>query len=213
MINNPIVFTQDQLDIIANIKGHDDFSSESWGCEEVNILRPIIRQHYTAEQNTICPYCQMQLNTRRGRSWDVEHIIPRSTVANFMFEPLNLCVACVECNSAKSNKRITTSNAQVRYPRSGYTIIHPHFDDYQQHIATIRVGLFYFPKSEKGENTIYTCELNRFYSYANFDDNLDDLDDLIVLLANNLYETENERTKITIRAQLRELTIRQALVG
>jgi hypothetical protein len=212
MIRNPVVFTPEQLGIIEKIKEKVDFSSDSWACEEVEILRPIIRKHYATEQNTVCPYCRMQLNTDRGRAWDVEHIIPRSLGENFMFEPLNLCVACVECNSAKSNKRVTKSKAQVRYPRQGYTIVHPHFDDYQKHIATIRVGLFYFPKSCKGEKTIYICELNRFYSYANFDDNLDDIDDYIFVLANSLRETENVRNKAKIREQIRDLTLRQALI-
>ncbi|CNG42082.1 HNH endonuclease [Yersinia kristensenii] len=93
MINNPIVFNQEQLDIIAGIKAKVNFNSESWMCDEVEILRPIIRQYYAIEQNSTCPYCKMQLNTQRGRTWDVEHIIPRSAVENFMFEPLNLCVA------------------------------------------------------------------------------------------------------------------------
>lgn len=212
MISNPIKFTAEQLELISNLKGSTEFNADSWNCEEVNILRPVIREHYATEQKTICPYCQMQLKTNRGRSWDVEHIIPRSTVDNFMFEPLNLCVACVECNSAKSNKKVTTSVAKMRYPKQGYTIIHPHFDDYQQHIKTIRVGLFYFPRTEKGEKTIYVCELNRFYSYANFDDNLDDLDDMIVTLANALRDTKNVKTKESIREQLRDLTIRQCLI-
>ena len=212
MIRNPVVFTQEQLEVIENIKGQDNFNSDSWTCEDVKFLRPTIRQHYAKEQNTVCPYCRMQLNTNKGRAWDVEHIIPRSLGENFMFEPLNLCVACVECNSAKSNKKVTKSKALIKYPRKGYTIVHPHFDDYQQHIVIVRVGLFYFPKSSKGEKTIYICELNRFYSYANFDDNLDDLDDLIVVLASSLRETENEKTKTKIREQIRELTLRQALI-
>lgn len=212
MISNPIVFTQEQLDIISGIIAEESFNSESWMCDEVEILRPVIRQYYVTEQNSTCPYCKMKLNTQRGRSWDVEHIIPRSTVENFMFEPLNLCVACVECNSAKSNKEVTTSRAKKRYPRVGYTIIHPHFDDYKAHICVIREGLFYFPKTKKGEKTIYTCELNRFYSYARFDENLNDLDDMIALLASNLHETKNERTKASLRAQIRELVLRQAFL-
>jgi hypothetical protein len=212
MIRNPVVFTQVQLGVIKSIKGKADFNSDSWACEEVEIIRPVIRKHYAKEQKTVCPYCRMQLNTDKGRAWDVEHIIPRSLGENFMFEPLNLCVACVECNSAKSNKKVTESKAKIRYPHKGYTIVHPHFDDYQEHIATIRVGLFYFPKSSKGEKTIYVCELNRFYSYANFEDDLDDLDDIIIVLANSIRETENERTKAKIREQIRDLTLRQALI-
>lgn len=209
---NPIKFSQVQSTLIEDIKNSPDFSSESWNADEVDTLRKAIRKHYAEEQNTTCPYCKTQLKTTHGRSWDVEHIIPRSAVKNFMFEPFNLCVACVECNSAKSDKKVTSSKAKKRYPDKGFTIVHPHFDDYQEHIKTIRVGLFYFPRTKKGEKTIYVCELNRFYSYANFDDNLDDLDDMIVTLANALRETENDKTKERIREQLRDLTLRQCLI-
>lgn len=212
MISNPIVFTEDQLNIIESIKSKNDFCSESWSCSEVDIIKPIIRQHYASEQNATCPYCQIQLKTKRGRSWDVEHIIPRATTDNFMFEPLNLCVACVECNSAKSNKKVSTSNAKKRYPKTGYLIIHPHFDDYLEHITPMEVGLFYFPRTLKGEKTIYACELNRFYSYANFDDSLNDLDDVIVHLSDALRNTENESTKKYIRSEIRKMTLRQALI-
>lgn len=212
MIKNPIIFTQEQLSVIADIKSRKDFCSKSWSCSEVDIIKPTIRKHYALEQKATCPYCKMQLKTQRGRSWDVEHIIPRSTAHSFMFEPLNLCIACVECNSAKSNKKVTTSTATIRYPKNGYLIVHPHFDNYHEHIIAIRVGLFYFPRTAKGEKTIYTCELNRFYSYASFDDNLDDLDDLIVQLTGVLLNTDNENTKKTIRAQIRDIVIRQALI-
>jgi len=212
MISNPIVFTQEQLNVFEDIKSRDDFCSESWSCIEVDRIKPIIRQHYALEQKTTCPYCQMQLRTVRGRSWDVEHIIPRSYINSFMFEPLNLCIACVECNSAKSNEKVTNSNAKKRYPKLGYLIVHPHFDNYYEHIVPMHIGLFYFPKTSKGEKTIYVCKLNRFYSYANFDDTLDDLDDLIVQLSTALCNTNNEKTKIAIRAQLREITLRQALI-
>ena len=212
MISNPIIFTQEQLDLIETIKAKDDFCSETWSCEEVDTIKPSIRTHYALEQNATCPYCQMELKTKRGRSWDVEHIIPRAAMDSFMFEPLNLCIACVECNSAKSHKKVTNSVAKIRYPKKGYLIIHPHFDDYHEHIIAIRVGLFYFPRTPKGEKTIYTCELNRFYSYADFSDTLDDLDDLIFHFSNTLRSTDNENTKIAMRAQIRDLTLRQALV-
>jgi hypothetical protein len=212
MIRNPIVFTQEQIAVVEGIKGREDFNSNSWGLDEVEHIKPAIRQHYTREQNTTCPYCQMQLNSERGRMWDVEHIIPRSTVENFMFHPLNLCVACVECNSAKSNKKVTNSTAKKHYPRKGFTIIHPHFDNYQEHIKCIHVGLFYFPRDSKGENTIYVCKLNRFYSYANYDDNLDDLEDLMFTLVDAMRETTNMKTRASLRAQIRLLTLKQALI-
>uniref|UniRef100_A6VY93 Uncharacterized protein n=1 Tax=Marinomonas sp. (strain MWYL1) TaxID=400668 RepID=A6VY93_MARMS len=214
MIENPIVFTEEQLELIEEIKNNADFSSNTWSCDQVtNILKPVIREHYTAVQNATCPYCQMRLNSTNGRVWDVEHIIPKATVESFMFEPLNLCVSCVDCNNAKSNKKITDSTARKRYPRTGYFFVHPHFDNYHDNIHVVREGLFYFPKTDKGEKTIYICKLCRFYSFAGYDDNLDDLDDRIVLLANSLTKTKNERTKDYIRRELRELVIRQGLVS
>lgn len=212
MINNPVVFTQEQIEIISAIKAKEDFNSNSWSCEEFQPIKDIIRKHYVSEQKSICSYCQMELRTKNGRLWDVEHIIPRITVPNFMFEPFNLCVSCVDCNIAKSTSKVTTSTAKITYPTKNYTIIHPHFDVYEEHIHTIRPGVYYVAKTVKGENTMYVCKLCRFYSYANYDDSLDDLDDDITLKTNNLRDTKSEKNKKRILDEIFELVIRRKLL-
>lgn len=209
MIKNPVIFTQEQIEVISTIKTKEDFGSNSWSCEEFKPIKTIIRKHYVSEQKSICSYCQMDLKTKGGRSWDVEHIIPRVTAPNFMFEPLNLCVSCVDCNIAKSTSKVTKSTAKITYPTEKYTIIHPHFDVYKEHICTIKPGVFYVPRTDKGEYTMYVCKLLRFHAYANYDDSLDDLDDEIELKTNNLRDTKSEKNKARILKDIMELVIRR----
>ena len=208
MISNAVVFSEEESQQISDLKASDEFSGGSWSNENLANLKSTIKQHYLTEQNTTCPYCRRNLQTRNGRSWDIEHIIPRSTGKNFMFEPLNLCMACVDCNGEKSAKKVTNSNAQVRYPSQShsYFFVHPHFDNYKDNILVIRPGFLYIAKSDKGDKTITICGLNRFYSYAGFGKEVDS-DERIFLLAESLRATDNVRVKQEIRTQLVEIAV------
>lgn len=208
MINNPVVFSEDELRQITSLTTAVNFSGSSWSDPSLTNLKLTIKEHYLTEQNTTCPYCRRDLQSRHGRNWDIEHIIPRSSVANFMFEPMNLCMACVDCNSVKTAKKVTNSKARIRYPaRSGsFLFIHPHFDNYEDNILVIRPGFLYIAKSDKGLQTINICGLNRFYSYAGFGDQTDS-DERIFLLSESLRSTDNLRVKQEIRAQIVELAV------
>jgi hypothetical protein len=80
-----------------------------------------------------------------------------------MFTPKNLCVACKDCNNEKSNKHVLINRKRVRYPTrsNDFTVIHPHIDSYEDHIA-IHLGTIYSPKTDKGRKTIEACGLLRF---------------------------------------------------
>jgi hypothetical protein len=101
-------------------------------------------------------------------AWDIEHIIPLESSPNFMFEPLNLCVSCKDCNLSKSNKPVLVSK-RVHLPLESkqYKIFHPHLDRYEDHIEILVVGELYKPITKKGENTIEICKLFRFYHKVN----------------------------------------------
>ena len=208
---NPIVFDFDIEQQIINKKSSADFSSNSWGDDDLRNVKRIVKEYYLDEQATICPYCQRNLQTRHGRSWDIEHIIPRSFRKSFMFEPKNLCMSCVDCNSAKSNKKVTRSEARVNYPQRSdmYYIVHPHFDNYEQFLIPLKPGFFYISLSEKGSKTIELCNLNRFYETAGFGAN-DENDEEIFLLSQAINNSTNEQTKRSLRRQLAVLAIQGA---
>ncbi|PKH04285.1 HNH endonuclease [Psychromonas sp. MB-3u-54] len=209
---NAVNYSEDELIQITSKKEEVEFSAKSWSDSCLNNLKVIIKNHYVAEQNTTCPYCKRDLQTTHGRAWDIEHIIPRSIAKNFMFEPLNLCMACIDCNGAKSNKKVTNSTARHRYPAhsNSFLFVHPHFDNYNDNILVIRPGFLYVAKTDKGNQTINICGLNRFYSSAGFGADAD-TDERIFLLAQSLLNTDNPRIKKSIRSQLIELSIKASM--
>ncbi|MCS0024059.1 HNH endonuclease [Vibrio antiquarius] len=171
----PVVFDDSQKSTIAKKIKEPDFDHENWSDEDLEPIKETVKKHYHSIQNTVCPYCRQKLNSKHGRYWDIEHIIPRSHQPNFMFEPLNLCLSCVDCNKEKSDKKVTTSNAKNNYPKkpSQYLIVHPHFDNYDDYLIAVKPGLFYYPLESKGRKTIEVCGLNRFYEFAGFGESED----------------------------------------
>jgi hypothetical protein len=207
---SPIVFTALESDKIENKMSEADFSSESWSDEDVSGLKKSIKKYYLAEQKNTCPYCQQVTKSNHGRCWDIEHIIPRSSILGFMFEAKNLCMSCIDCNQAKSNKVVTSSKAKKKYPAaSSFFIVHPHFDKYSDHIIDIKPGFYYVAKSKKGEATMKICNLNRFYEFSDFSGNEDDSEE-IFLLSEQLRSTDDIGLKKRIKKRIASLCIKGA---
>lgn len=208
MINNPVSFDKNEINLIDSKKKNPLFKSESWNDDDLKDLKTKIKTYYIQIQNYECPYCKQIIRSTHGRNWDIEHIISRSQEKNFMFEPENLCVSCVDCNSRKSNKKSTSSNAKVRLPKNSkdYLIVHPHFDNYKDFILVIKAGFYYVALEKKGEKTIEICGLNRFYEFADYNDDVAD-DNRILLLADELSKTTDIHIKNKIRMELAFLAI------
>ncbi|MBS4704696.1 HNH endonuclease [Aeromonas veronii] len=206
-----VIFNDAEKQKIKSIIERDDFGPGFWSDKDIEDLKSKIKSHYLAEQKNTCPYCQQKINSNHGRYWDIEHIIPRSIAPTFMFEPLNLCVSCVECNSAKSDKKVTNSKAVKKYPQdsASFFIVHPLIDDYHSNIIVIKPGCYYLAKKSKGEKTIEVCKLNRFYEFAEFGASVQD-DDRIFHLSEELRKTQDETHKKTIRKLIAELAIKGA---
>lgn len=141
---------------------------QQWVDDRLTHLKSRIKKHYISEQGQTCAYCKANLHTNNGMVWDTEHIIDKEGSPQWMFEPLNLCVACKDCNGAKGNKKVTKNNSYKKFPSksANYKIIHPHFDDYKQHIKVAVPGAVYLFITEKGQNTIEICGLLRYHKAA-----------------------------------------------
>ncbi|MBJ7018433.1 HNH endonuclease [Vibrio cholerae] len=207
-----ISFTDQELVQIENKIKCATFSSNSWSDDDIENIKKRIKSFYLKEQKNTCPYCKQVFNSNNGRYWDIEHVIPRSSEKNFMFEPLNLCMSCVDCNISKSNNKITSSKAKNRYPKksSSYYIVHPHFDTYEDNILVIKAGFYYVALKAKGEKTIEICKLNRFYEFSQFGSSVQN-DDRIFLLSEQLNRTKDEAQKRMIRKEIAELAIKGAV--
>ncbi len=154
-----IVFSDAQAGLIKT--AFDD--ALEWGCEELTDLRGEIKRFYLTEQARRCCYCRKQIQTNHGRVWDVEHVIARALRPEFTFEPQNLAIACVDCNSAKSDQNVLVVERRT-FPRrsDAYSIIHPHYDEWEDHL--LFGNALFAPKSEKGARTIVVCKLYRYYN-------------------------------------------------
>ncbi|PHR56138.1 MAG: HNH endonuclease [Arcobacter sp.] len=208
MIKKPIQYDVLEQGLIKLEMSKNTFNSESWSDSVFSDIRSKIKTHYISIQKNKCPYCQQKTLSNHGRYWDIEHIIARATIVNFMFEPENLCISCIDCNQKKGKKKITSSKAKVHLPSSSssYLIIHPHYDNYEEHIMVIKEGFYYIALKEKGEKTIEVCGLNRFYEFADYSEDVAD-DDRIFLLAEQLATTTDIEKKKAIRNELAYLAI------
>lgn len=154
---NPVSFSNAQIEIIKSALN----KKTSWGCDSLSDIRQYIKDHYTQQQDHVCPYCRVDYKTGHGRAWDVEHIVSISETYHFIFEPANLCNACIECNSNKSNHP-TLKRKYVKYPTKSdnFKIVHPHYDEWSDHFAY--GGNIYIPLTDKAHYTFYICKLFRF---------------------------------------------------
>lgn len=173
MIRNPIRFSSGTRPIVTAYDSQrtEDKDGAYWDDQAVDDVRKEIKQHYIAEQQYRCCYCGFSLLSTNGRIWDVEHVVPRVDYPWFLFEPENLAVACVDCNSAKRDKEVLFKKRRKRYPResSAFRICHPHYDVLEDHVVVF-FERFFFPMSDKGRATIEICGLLRFaYEYMKWD--------------------------------------------
>lgn len=136
-----------------------------WSSDAVVPVRKVIKDHYISEQRQLCCYCQRHIPTNNNAMWDGEHVISREAKPAFMFEPRNLAVSCKDCNIAKGVKNVLRNKGRVRFPTNStdYLIVHPHFDDYDDHIHWLGVIVYAAPSdSRKGSDTIEMCDLTRY---------------------------------------------------
>ena len=169
LVNKPVQFDSTLQILINKIQTSATHSHSDWSSDDLAPLRRVVREHYRNTQRLKCAYCLGPISDKAVDGAPIEHIAPKSLHLQFIFEPRNLCVICPECNFIKLNqetlnqiddplKKIKTK----RYPRSSksFKIVHPHLDDYSEHIA--KLGHLYIGLSKKGDWTIMACCLNRF---------------------------------------------------
>ncbi|EQB0888225.1 HNH endonuclease [Raoultella ornithinolytica] len=156
---------------ISFISKYDGVSFKIWNTTEgiVPKIRKEIREHYVKEQKYFCSYCRCEYFTTDGNVWTVEHILPKSKYPQFLFEQLNIAMACRECNRAKNDDVDIISDGVIVndiYPSAGvcFKIIHPHYDKYSQHMELEAQGkrLIHRPLDDKGKLTYVICNLKRF---------------------------------------------------
>jgi hypothetical protein len=216
IISSPVVFSSDSQKIIDNYESKPEMHKpEFWFDELISGIKSEAKYHYKIIQRYRCVYCTKKIPVDHSAVWDVEHIVARETAPHFMFIPRNLCVACKDCNGAKSNQNILVNKKRKTYPKSAdaFLIVHPHFDDYENHIA-IYLNNIYSPKSRKGQKTIEVCNLLRFsYEQVGWDSEIAKTPDILEIASELLSEPEEEHDKLLMEMLMKaQITISNTLV-
>uniref|UniRef100_UPI0040485184 hypothetical protein n=1 Tax=Yoonia sp. TaxID=2212373 RepID=UPI0040485184 len=133
-----------------------------WNEEVINPVRAEIKDHYIAEQDRRCCYCDREYPTNNKAVWDGEHIIAKDLAPHFMFEACNLAASCKDCNIAKRVDEVRVNPKRKAFPNQSqhYLIVHPHFDNYNDHIRWY--GDVVRPLTPKGKALVIMCDLLRF---------------------------------------------------
>lgn len=130
----------------------------------VDKFRKEVKDHYFWHQGHRCCYCSMELQPH-ARVFDAEHILDKSGFPEFMFDPENIAVACVICNTHKSVK-VVLSDVGVRplsipINSADYKILHPHLDEWNHHLRFDDIGrIVPVDGSTKGPDTISICAMD-----------------------------------------------------
>lgn len=160
----PVKYVEADLDFVRRFERSDSKQAGYWTNDACSGLKTVIKQHYRRVQNNICCYCRQVIPVDHGRVWDTEHIVPRNLRPDFMFIPQNLALSCPDCNGPKSDKETLADPSTTTYPTTSdaFLIVHPHFDNYAEHVQ--KGDYLYVPASgsAKGKWTISNCNLSRF---------------------------------------------------
>ncbi|WP_444897104.1 HNH endonuclease [Microbulbifer sp. SSSA005] len=201
IIQSPVVYSDDGAQLVEEYENTSELHHQNyWAREEVSSIKNEIKEFYKKIQKYICVYCNKKYPVKHSSVWDAEHIVPREKSPQFMFVPRNLCVACKDCNGPKSNHNVLVNSNRKTYPTTSddFLIVHPHFDDYSDHIA-IFMGSIYSPKTKKGQNTIELCNLLRFsYEAVGWEAGLAETPDVIETASALLSSDKDEQEKLTM---------------
>lgn len=202
---SPVVYNAEQQGLVDSfdelpfhVKAGDFWKNTNGG--EFAGVKEAIKEHYLKAQNYTCVYCKQQIVVEHLAVWDAEHIMPKDSSPQFMFEPKNLCVSCKDCNTSKSNKSVTSKALEKRRKYSenpdDYIFCHPHFHHYDQHIRIVEIAGFYMPLTERGIALVEICGLLRFVlRYAGYELEDNNVGPLVVKLGSRLMEAESEIEK------------------
>ncbi|KQG95934.1 hypothetical protein APC57_05340 [Acinetobacter baumannii] len=212
LINEPYIFDPELKKKLKSKVTDPNFNHENWGDEEFSDLRSLIRAHYRTKQGALCAYCKARISLVSASNAHIEHIVPKAIHLEYIFEPKNLCVICADCNTIKRNQETINDiknplvNIISRYPRSSnaFKIIHPHFDDYDLHIAI--KGKIYIDLTPKGNFTIGACKLNRYFQKFGIDQDFID-DSVLIEIFQKFMDSDNTAEKAYLINELKTILI------
>lgn len=129
-------------------------------------LDKTLYKNQTIKNTAICAYCGFPLNIDGAAQ--KEHIVPKSLHEEFTFEKDNLVLSCSGCNSILTKgKKETIKTYNPIYSRCMFKIVHPYFDDPNDHYKRIlqtnhkdRTSYLCW-ETLKGQETIEMMKINK----------------------------------------------------
>ncbi len=100
------------------------------GNSEVKRFKVIAKKQLERNQNYKCAYCELPLI-----SSEIDHIAPKGGIKRpkyieYTFLPVNLVLACHDCNSSSGKgQKDVIKRLGLYYTDSDFSIVHPYLDD------------------------------------------------------------------------------------
>lgn len=143
------------------------WNSQGDDADLIKGFRNEVKTHYYYRQLRMCCYCSKEFDKHQA-TYDAEHILDKDTYPQFMFEFTNLANSCKACNGAKGGKPALISEdvpAAVPGESGAYSIVHPHLDEWDDHLKFDPVGRIVAKDgSTKGDQTIRVCGIRHLNS-------------------------------------------------
>ena len=166
-LNNPITYTTDEQTTINTVFATKTTGSERWKDNKTRKIKQRISEHCLKEQQCYCAFCEGLVSEGDA---PIEHISPKGSTPDFVYEPMNLVVSCTRCNSPriKGEKPTIVGRVDSVYTNNKFCIVHPRLDNPDQHIVfqDAERTVFDIPNcSQTGQNTIAFFKWNNINAY------------------------------------------------
>ena len=152
--------------LIPYVKRHGGEKGWKKGDNDTKDLKNRISEYTLIQQKCKCVYCE-DLITGGAQ---LDHVVPKQLHPEFCYEPKNLLTSCAVCNMYIKNAADTVElPVKRRYEKNKFLIVHPYFDNPDEHIKFInddRVVIDEARSTELGKATITFFHLNDYPAYC-----------------------------------------------
>lgn len=144
---------------------HPPISKDDWAKARYEAYKQNIKGHLILGQFDRCAYCRNILEAD-GKYEPLDHIVPQSFQAKWIFEVKNLILTCDSCNNLKSKEQTLNDGyddaADLPDESKAYKLFNPHFDLWSEHLDFENDIFIVAVKNSKGKETIRICQLFRY---------------------------------------------------